>query len=89
MPGPLGVHGRVESNAKVSALYAFVIQCHLVWLSLIIGATKDKADLKWLIIYWIHLVSLISLRMSRMTVNQSACRALEPPWPVYMCAHYL
>lgn len=88
MPGLLGAHGGAESDAKGSALYAHVMQCHLVWLPLRIGVIKDKANLKWLIIYWMHLVPLILLRMSRMSVNQSACRALSP-WPVYMYARYL
>lgn len=76
MPGHLGAHGRVESHAKVSALYAYMMQCHLVWLPLRIGAIKDKADLKRLVIDWMYLVPLIFLRMSRMSVNQGACRAL-------------
>lgn len=92
MPGRLGVHGGVESNAKISALYAHVMQCHLVWVPWRRGAIKDKADLKWLIIgwliYWMHLVPLIFLRMPWMTVNQSARRALEPPWPV-LCTLFL
>lgn len=84
VPGLLGAHDGAESDAKVSALY--VMQCHLGWLPLRIGAIKDKANLKWLIIYWRHLVPLILLRMSRMTVNQIACRALYPPGPC-TCVH--
>lgn len=59
MSGRLGAQGEVESDAKVSALCAYVMQCHLVWLPLRKSAIKDKADLKWLIIYWMHLIPLI------------------------------
>lgn len=85
MPAPLGAHGGVENDEKVTALCAYMMQCHLVWLPLKIGAIKDKAHLKWLVIYWMHLVPLIFPRMCRMTVNQCACKAPEPPGCVHVC----
>lgn len=85
MPGHLGAHGRVESDAKVSALYAYVMQCHLVWLPLRIGAIKDKADLKWFIIYWMHLVPLIFLRMSDDCKSECLQSSVTPLVCVHVC----